>query len=282
MRPLLRLVLPLALLGASAHAQPASPLRVIRATPTGDAPPTRGDQRHLRPTRRRLARPHRGPGDRPARRARGARAASSGATRSPCASCRPRRSRRARATPSPSRTAFRAMDGSALAEPYRFTFRVAGPALLAGTPGRRGDAPRTLVPDAALRARVLRAGRPREALPAPRSLEFSAACAAAQRIVRLRAAGQRAVARRRRVAHTRGRRLRSAIARSTPCAASCSSRRRRRCRAAAPASSSCRRRCEDERLRDPARWAFETYGDSPHRERRVRRRARSARPARSA
>src|SRR5689334_11520696 len=34
---------------------------------------------------------------------------------------------------------FRAMDGSALTEPYQFTFRVHGPLLLGGTPGAGSD-----------------------------------------------------------------------------------------------------------------------------------------------
>ncbi|MEJ7812203.1 MAG: Ig-like domain-containing protein, partial [Gemmatimonadaceae bacterium] len=39
---------------------------------------------------------------------------------------------------------FRAMDGSRLAEPYRFSFRVHGPRLLGGSPVSEGDHPRYL------------------------------------------------------------------------------------------------------------------------------------------
>src|ERR1041384_5438461 len=41
-----------------------------------------------------------------------------------------------------------AMDGSTLAEPYRFSFRVSGPRVLAGSPARPGHVARFLAPDA--------------------------------------------------------------------------------------------------------------------------------------
>ena len=85
---------------------------------------------------------------------------------------------------------FRAMDGSALAEPYRFTFRARGPTLLGGSPvdstGPRSlhvrpDQPFSLVYSTAVDlAKISSAAY----------LEFSPACST-ERIVRLRATDQR-------------------------------------------------------------------------------------------
>src|ERR1041384_5819757 len=46
------------------------------------------------------------------------------------------------------RTGVTAMDGSTLAEPYRFSFRVSGPRVLAGSPAGPGHVARFLAPDA--------------------------------------------------------------------------------------------------------------------------------------
>ena len=85
---------------------------------------------------------------------------------------------------------FRAMDGGALAEAYRFTFRVQGPTALAGSPvGERqywGDIASHILPDQHFDV-VYSAPVDLRALSAGAFLEFDAACAGARRIVRLTA-----------------------------------------------------------------------------------------------
>jgi hypothetical protein len=86
---------------------------------------------------------------------------------------------------------FRAMDGSTLAEPFRFTFRVAGPTALFRSTGRDErqrweslalDQPFDVVYSAPVELAQLSASA---------YVEFSAACAGGSRMVRLRATGQR-------------------------------------------------------------------------------------------
>jgi alpha-2-macroglobulin len=88
---------------------------------------------------------------------------------------------------------FRAMDGSALAGEYSYTFRVQGPALLGGKPvsESRGEAQHValdqrfdVVYSAPVDLRLLSSGA---------FLEFDAACAGAQRIVRLVATRQQPI-----------------------------------------------------------------------------------------
>ena len=96
---------------------------------------------------------------------------------------------------------FRAMDGSALAEPYRFTFRVRGPTLLGGSPVGR-DAARNVPQTAAQRGPTIARDQPfalvytapvdLARLSESAFLEFAASCYP-QRVIRLRATGQRSL-----------------------------------------------------------------------------------------
>jgi hypothetical protein len=256
-RPLFRFVLPLALLGASAHAQPASPLRVIRATPPGDAPPSAEISVTF---------------DRPV-------AGSLDRTVDPASVLRVEPAVRGRlewrdpvtvrlipAQPLLPGTryavtvanAFRAMDGSALAEPYRFTFRAQGPRLLAGDPVTNDEHPR--VPPTQRFELVYSAPVDLAKLSGAAFAEFSAACAGGRTIVRLRAPSQRAVRDadpwrvREAGGYQRDRKLDSLrrvvqLAPETALPRGCAGE------LVVP------NEVEDERLRDPARWAFETYGD---------------------
>jgi len=85
---------------------------------------------------------------------------------------------------------FRAMDGSQLAEPYRFTFRVQGPLLLAGTPVSEGQGEAHVVPGQRFEV-VYGAPVDLTALSSSAYLEFGAACSGGRRVVRLRATEQR-------------------------------------------------------------------------------------------
>ena len=88
-------------------------------------------------------------------------------------------------------SSFQAMDGSALAEPHRFTFRVRGPTLVAGAPVG-GAAPQSgaRVAPAQPFALVYSAPVDLARLSSAAFLEFAASCAP-QRVVPLRATGQR-------------------------------------------------------------------------------------------
>jgi hypothetical protein len=89
---------------------------------------------------------------------------------------------------------FRAMDGSRLAEPHRFSFRAQAPLLLGGTPVGK-DAPRAahVAPDQRF-ALVYSAPVDLARLSATAYLEFGAACGGGgRRIMRLRATQQRRV-----------------------------------------------------------------------------------------
>ncbi len=88
----------------------------------------------------------------------------------------------------------RAMDGSTLAEPYRFTFRVHGPTLLTGSPvgPRETGRERQITPTQRFDV-VYSAPVDLAALSNAAQLEFAASCAGGGRIVRLRAASQRAL-----------------------------------------------------------------------------------------
>ena len=89
-------------------------------------------------------------------------------------------------------TGFRAMDGSRLAEPHRFTFRVQGPVLLTGSPVAP-DAERAqhVAPDQRFEL-VYSAPVDLARLSSAAYLEFTAACGG-QKIVRLRATAQRRI-----------------------------------------------------------------------------------------
>ncbi len=86
---------------------------------------------------------------------------------------------------------FHAMDGSALAEPYRFSFRARGPLLLTGSPAGSGETPTHLAPDAQFEL-VYSSPVDLAALSAGAFLELSATCGG-QRIVHLRALTQRRI-----------------------------------------------------------------------------------------
>lgn len=83
---------------------------------------------------------------------------------------------------------FRAMDGGALAEPYVFTFRTEGPTLQSGTPVGPNRVGNQLVPDQRFEL-VYSAPVDLEKLSAAAYIEFNAACSAT-RVVRLRAVSQ--------------------------------------------------------------------------------------------
>lgn len=89
-------------------------------------------------------------------------------------------------------TSFRAMDGSRLAEPHRFSFRVHGPVLLTGSPIAPDiERARHIVPDQRLEL-VYSSPVDLTRLTSAAYLEFSAACGG-QKIVRLRATSQRRI-----------------------------------------------------------------------------------------
>ena len=189
-----RLALALAVLttcvAADTHAQSPSPLRVIRSTPTGDAIPTA----EITVT---FDRPVAGSLDRTV-------------DPGPIFRIDPQvkgrlewrdpvtiRLRPADALVAGTRytvtiaNSFRAMDGSALAEPYRFTFRAQGPLLLGGTPVGAEERARHVTPNQRFE---LVYSRPVDLakLSSAAYLELSAACGG-QRIVRLRATDQRPI-----------------------------------------------------------------------------------------
>ena len=86
---------------------------------------------------------------------------------------------------------FRSMDGGALVEPYRFTFRTQGPVLLSGSPVGPGSNAGQIGPDQ--RFELTYSSPPDLAkLSAATYLEFSAACSSA-RVIRLRAVSQKLV-----------------------------------------------------------------------------------------
>ncbi|AHG93764.1 alpha-2-macroglobulin domain protein 2 (plasmid) [Gemmatirosa kalamazoonensis] len=247
----------LALVAAQAHAQPAAPLRVIRATPAGDAAPSA----EIAVT---FDRPVAGSLDR---------------TVDPATVLRVEPAVRGRLewrdpvtvrlVPSEMlapgtryavtvSTAFRAMDGSALAEPYRFSFRAQGPTLLGGSPVAADDHPRVTTTQRF--ELVYSAPVDLEKLSGAAFAEFRASCAGGRRIVRLRAAAQR------RVRDDDPWRLREAGGYQRDHKLDSL----RRVVQLAPESAMPRgcvgdlvvpAEIEDERLRDPARWPFETYGD---------------------
>jgi hypothetical protein len=86
---------------------------------------------------------------------------------------------------------FRAMDGSALAEPYRFTFRAQGPQLLTGTPVGADTHAQHVAPNQRFElvyTRLVDLAK----LSSVAYIELNAACGG-QRIVRLRATAQRRI-----------------------------------------------------------------------------------------
>ncbi|MFN2567116.1 MAG: MG2 domain-containing protein [Gemmatimonadaceae bacterium] len=154
---------------------------------------------------------------------------------------------------------FRAMDGSALAEPHRFTFRARGPMLLAGLPVNvEGERARHVAPNQRFQL-VYSAPVDLAKLSAAAYLEFGAACGG-ERIVRLTATAQR------RIRDDDDYRLRGAggwrrdhsldslrrVVQLTPQAALS-----RGCAGelVAPAV------LEDQPSREQARWGFDTYGE---------------------
>ena len=153
---------------------------------------------------------------------------------------------------------FRAMDGSALAEPYRFTFRAQGPRLLAGSPATADERPAHITPNQQFEL-VYSGAVDLAKLSSAAFVELSAACGG-QRIVRLRATDQR------RLRDDDGWRLREAGGWQRD--RSLDSLRRvvrlaperalpRGCAGELVAPSE----VEDELLRTATRWPFETYGD---------------------
>src|SRR5688572_18400992 len=153
---------------------------------------------------------------------------------------------------------FRAMDGSALAEPYRFTFRVQGPRLLTGSPVGPDAHALHVAPNQHFEL-VYSAPIDLTKLSSAAYVELSAACGG-QRITRLRATSQRRIGdddpwtyreaggwQRDRSVDSLRRVVELAPAGALP----------RGCvgELVAPAE------VEDEVLRTASRWAFNTYGD---------------------
>ena len=258
--PSARLALALAVLAtcvADTHAQSPSPLRVIRSSPTGSAVPTA----EITVT---FDRPVAGSLDRsvdaatifridPAVRGRLE-------WRDPVTiRLRPNDALTAgtRYTVTVANT-FRAMDGSALAEPYRFTFRAQGPVLLAGTPVSADERARHVTPNQRFE---LVYSRPVDLtkLSTATYVELSAACGG-QRIVRLRAADQRRIKDddrwniREAGGWQRDRSLDSLrrVVQLTP-----ESTLPRGCTGDLVAPTE----VEDEALRTATRWTFDTYGE---------------------
>ncbi|HEU5170768.1 MAG TPA: alpha-2-macroglobulin family protein [Gemmatimonadales bacterium] len=175
---------------ATAAADPGEPLRVLRATPSGDAPPTA----HVTVT---FDRPVAGSLDRSVD-PRGL------LTIEPAVAGRiewrdPVTLRFRPAAPLASNTTYRvtvanrfeAMDGSRLPEPYSFSFRVRGPRVLAGWPVGPDRHPRFLTPEPALEL-VLDAPADLAELSRAVYLELGKLCSAPG-AVRLRAVSQRSI-----------------------------------------------------------------------------------------
>jgi uncharacterized protein YfaS (alpha-2-macroglobulin family) len=256
-----RLALALAALAtcvaADTHAQSPSPLRVIRSTPTGSAVPTA----EITVT---FDRPVAGSLDRtvdaatifriePAVRGRLE-------WRDPVTiRLRPNEALTAgtRYTVTVANT-FHAMDGSALAEPYRFTFRAQGPLLLAGNPVGADEHALHVAPNQRFE---LVYSRPVDlaTLSAAAYVELNASCGG-QRIVRLRATDQRRIRDddrwnvREAGGWQRDRSLDSLrrVVQLAPEAAL-----PRGCTGELVAPNE----VQDETLRTVARWSFDTYGD---------------------
>jgi hypothetical protein len=153
---------------------------------------------------------------------------------------------------------FRAMDGSALAEPHRFTFRVQGPRLLIGVPVNEQERAQHIAPNQ--RFTLVYSGPVDLAkLSSAAYVELSAACGG-QRIVRLRATAQRRIrdddrwSVREAGGWQRDRSVDSLrrvieLAPQTPLARACSAE------LVTPAEVA------DDAPRTLARWPFDTYGD---------------------
>ena len=256
-----RLALALAVLAtcvaADAHAQSPSPLRVIRSTPTGSSVPTA----EITVT---FDRPVAGSLDR---------SVDAASTFRIEPAVRGRLEWRdpvtIRLRPNDALTAgtrytvtvantFRAMDGSALAEPYRFTFRAQGPLLLGGTPVSADEHALHITPNQRFE---LVYSRPVDLvkLSTAAYVELSAACGG-QRIVKLRAADQRRIREddkwnvREAGGWQRDRSLDSLrrVVQLAPDAAL-----PRGCSGELVAPNE----VEDETLRTATRWSFDTYGD---------------------
>jgi hypothetical protein len=153
---------------------------------------------------------------------------------------------------------FAAMDGSRMAEPYRYQFTVLGPSLLAGLPVSADEHPQFLRPDATFEV-VYSAPLEPSALPGLGYLEFGSGCREPG-VVRLRVTGQRSITEqdpwqyrqaggweRDRTADP----LRRVVALSpeTPLPRGCAGE------LVLPSS------VDPERTRPFARWAFRTYGE---------------------
>jgi uncharacterized protein YfaS (alpha-2-macroglobulin family) len=184
----------LASLPALGHAQTPAPLRVVRVTPDGDASPMAA----ITVT---FDRPVAGSLDRSVD-------ASTVLRVEPAVGGKPewRDPMTIRLTPSPALTpgarytvtvanGFRAIDGSALAEPHRFTFRVQGPTLIGGlpvSPEGRPRPPEHITPRQRFTL-VYSAPVDLARLSSAAYLEFRADCSP-QRIIRLQATTQRRIA----------------------------------------------------------------------------------------
>ena len=242
---------------AHAHAQSPSPLRVIRSTPTGDAIPTA----EISVT---FDRPVAGSLDR---------SVDPATILSIEPTLRGRMEWRdpvtIRVRPADALTAgtrytvtvansFRAMDGSALAEPYRFTFRGQGPLLLAGNPVSAGEHAQHIAPNQRFE---LVYSRPVDLakLSTAAYVELNARCGG-QRIVRLRATDQRRIKDEDKwsVREAGGWQrdhsvdsLRRVVQLSPEAALP----------HGCPGELVAPTELEDEALRNVARWPFDTYGD---------------------
>ena len=261
--PAARLVLPLAvaLLATAARpharAQNATPLRVTRTTPSGDAVPTA----EITVT---FDRPVAGSLDRTVDPATILRIEPAVRGRLEWRDPVTIRLRPAEALTSGARytvtvaNGFRAMDGSALAEPHRFTFRVQGPRLLTGVPVSAQERAQHIAPNQ--RFTLVYSGAVDLAkLSAAAYVELSAACGG-QRIVRLRATAQRRIrdddrwSVREAGGWQRDRSVDSLrrvieLAPETPLARACSAE------LVSPTEVA------DDVTRAVARWPFDTYGD---------------------
>ena len=179
-------------LAGRADAQGSAPLRVIRATPSGSAPPsTQITVTFDRPVAGSLDRTV-DPGSilriEPAVRGHAEWRDPVTLRFTPTALLESGRIYAVKVAPT-----FRAMDGSALAQEYSYTFRVQGPSLLTGQPvaGDRGQALHIAL-DQRFEV-VYSAPVDLGMLSAAAFLEFDAACAGDNRIVRLTAAAQRSI-----------------------------------------------------------------------------------------
>ncbi|HET9012336.1 MAG TPA: Ig-like domain-containing protein, partial [Gemmatimonadaceae bacterium] len=153
---------------------------------------------------------------------------------------------------------FRAMDGSALAEPYRYTFRAQGPRLLAGSPVSENERAEHVAPNQQF-ALVYSSAVDLAKLSTAAYVELRATCGG-QRVVRLRATSQRAIRdddpwnfreaggwQRDRSIDSLRRVVQVAPESALP----------RACAGELVAPTE----VEDEVLRTVARWPFDTYGD---------------------